>query len=287
MTVVIELRARFDEAENISLANRLQRAGAHVVYGIVGYKTHAKMMLVIRREDKKITRYVHLGTGNYHARTAKLYTDYGLITADKTIANDVHNVFMQLTSPGKTPELLKLLQSPFTLHDALWDKIQREQQNAIAGKPARIIAKMNSLVEPKTIRRLYEAAMAGVKIDLIVRGICCLKPGIEGVSDNIRVTSIIGRFLEHTRVFYFENDGDPEVYGASADWMDRNLFRRVETAFPFEDKKIKARVIEELNTYLNDNTQAWELHNNGEYTLISNDQEPLSAQRYLLEQSQQ
>jgi polyphosphate kinase len=287
VTVVIELRARFDEAENISLANRLQRAGAHVVYGIVGYKTHAKMMLVIRREDKKITRYVHLGTGNYHARTAKLYTDYGLITADKTIANDVHNVFMQLTSPGKTPELLKLLQSPFTLHDALWEKIQREQQNAIAGKPSRIIAKMNSLVEPKTIRRLYEAAMAGVKIDLIVRGICCLKPGIKGVSDNIRVTSIIGRFLEHTRVFYFENDGDPEVYGASADWMDRNLFRRVETAFPFEDKKIKARVIEELNTYLNDNTQAWELHNNGEYTLISNGQEPLSAQRYLLEQSQQ
>ena len=286
VTVVIELRARFDEAENIALANRLQQAGAHVVYGIVGYKTHAKMMLIIRREEKKIVRYVHLGTGNYHARTAKLYTDYGLLTSDKTLGIDVHNVFMQLTSPGKTPELAKLLQSPFTLHDALWEKIHREKQNALEGKPARIIAKMNSLVETKTIRVLYEAARAGVKISLIIRGICCLRPGIEGISDNIQVVSIIGRFLEHTRIFYFENNGDPEVYGASADWMDRNLFRRVETAFPFEDKKIKARVIEELNTYLDDNTQAWELHNNGEYTLVSNDKEPLSAQRYLLEQSQ-
>ena len=200
------------------------------------------MLLVIRREGKRLRHYVHLGTGNYHARTAKLYTDYGLITADKTIANDVHNVFMQLTSPGKTPELLKLLQSPFTLHDALWEKIQREQQHAIAGRPARIIAKMNSLVEPKTIRRLYEAAMSGVKIDLIVRGICCLKPGIQGVSDNIRVTSIIGRFLEHTRVFYFENDGDPEVFGSSADWMGRNFFRRVEVAFPFLIKHILHKV---------------------------------------------
>lgn len=286
VTVVIELRARFDEAENITLANRLQQAGAHVVYGIVGYKTHAKMMLIIRREDKKIARYVHLGTGNYHARTAKLYTDYGLITADKILANDVHNVFMQLTSPGKTPELTKLLQSPFTLHDTLWEKIHRERENALAGKPSRIIAKMNSLVEPKTIRVLYQAAMAGVKVELIVRGICCLRPGIEGVSDNIRVISIVGRFLEHTRVFYFENDGKPEVYGASADWMDRNLFRRVETAFPFEDKGIKARVIDELNTYLADNTQAWELHSDGEYTLMQNDADALSAQRFLLEQSQ-
>ena len=285
VTVVIELRARFDEAENITLANRLQTAGAHVVYGIVGYKTHAKMILVLRREGKKICRYVHLGTGNYHARTAKLYTDYGLLTADKTMANDVHQVFMQLTSPGKTPELAKLLQSPFTLHDVLWEKIQREEQNAKDGKPAHIIAKMNSLVESKTIRVLYQAAMAGVKVDLIVRGICCLRPGIEGISDNIRVISIIGRFLEHTRVFYFENKGQPEVYGASADWMDRNLFRRVEVAFPFEDKKIKTRVIDELNLYLKDNIQSWELHSDGQYTPISNHEEPLSTQRYLLERA--
>jgi len=285
VTVVIELCARFDEAENITLANRLQTAGAHVVYGIVGYKTHAKMILILRREGKKICRYVHLGTGNYHARTAKLYTDYGLLTADKTIANDVHQVFMQLTSPGKTPELVKLLQSPFTLHDVLWEKIQREEQNAKDGKPARIIAKMNSLVESKTIRVLYQAAMAGVKVDLIVRGICCLRPGIEGISDNIRVISIIGRFLEHTRIFYFENEGDPEVYGASADWMDRNLFRRVEVAFPFEDKTTRGRVIDELNIYLKDNTQSWKLDSDGQYTLINNDEEPLSTQRYLLEQA--
>jgi len=285
VTVVIELRARFDEAENITLANRLQTAGAHVVYGIVGYKTHAKMILILRREGKKICRYVHLGTGNYHARTAKLYTDYGLLTADKTMANDVHQVFMQLTSPGKTPDLAKLLQSPFTLHDVLWEKIQREEQNAKDGKPAHIIAKMNSLVESKTIRILYQAAMAGVKVDLIIRGISCLRPGIEGISDNIRVISIIGRFLEHTRIFYFENEGNPEVYGASADWMDRNLFRRVEVAFPFEDKKTRARVIDELNIHLKDNIQSWELHNDGQYTPISNDEEPLSAQRYLLEKA--
>ena len=284
VTVVIELRARFDEAENIALANRLQNAGAHVVYGIVGYKTHAKMLLIIRREGKKICRYVHLGTGNYHARTARLYTDYGLLTADKAIANDVHRVFMQLTSPGKTPDLAKLLQSPFNLHEALWKKIEREEQNAKDGKPAHIIAKMNSLVEPKTIRKLYRAAMAGVKVDLIIRGICCLRPGIEGISENIRVISIIGRFLEHTRVFYFDNNGKPEVYGASADWMDRNLFRRVETAFPFENKKIRVRVIEELNTYLADNTQAWTLQSDGQYTLYRNDEEPISAQRCLLEQ---
>jgi len=284
VTVVIELRARFDEAENIALANKLQKAGAQVVYGVVGFKTHAKMVLVIRREGKKMCRYVHLGTGNYHARTARLYTDYGLLTSDKTISSDVQQVFMQLTSPGKTPTLHKLLQSPFTLHEELWKKIAREEENARAGKPARIIAKMNSLVEPKTIRALYRASMAGVKISLIIRGICCLRPGIEGVSDNIQVISIIGQFLEHPRVFYFENDDhDSEIYASSADWMDRNLFRRVEIAFPIENKKIRQRMIEELNYYLEDNTQAWALQQDGQYQHINVAEGGFSAQRYLLE----
>lgn len=284
VTVIIELRARFDEAENIALANKLQKAGAHVVYGIVGYKTHAKMMLVIRREGNELRHYAHLGTGNYHARTAKLYTDYGLITADKQITQDVLKVFMQLTGPGMQPQLSKLLQSPFTLHESMWEKIAREENNARNGKPARIIAKMNSLVEAKTIRRLYRAAMAGVEIDLVIRGICCLRPGIEGVSENIRVHSIIGRFLEHTRVAYFENNGKPEVYCGSADWMDRNMFRRVETAFPIENKKLRERIIEELQLYLNDNSQSWQLQSDGEYVLSeTGDSEVCSAQLSLLE----
>ena len=229
-------------------------------------------------------RYVHLGTGNYHARTARVYTDYGLMTSDKTMCNDVQQVFMQLTSPGKTPQLKKLLQSPFTLHEALWEKIAREEANAIAGKPASIIAKMNSLVEPKTIRALYQASMAGVKIQLIIRGICCLRPGVPGISDNIKVISVIGRFLEHTRVFYFENDGgDAEIYASSADWMDLNLFRRVEVAFPIESKKLRERMLEELNDYLRDDKKAWVLQSDGEYQLTGNLETGFSAQRYLLE----
>lgn len=283
VTVVIELRARFDEAENIALANKLQKAGAHVVYGIVGYKTHAKMILVMRREGGKMTHYAHLGTGNYHARTAKLYTDYGLLTSNKAICRDVQHVFMQLTGPGQKPELKKVLQSPFTLHETIWRLIAREEENAQAGKPARVIAKMNSLVEPRTIRALYQASMAGVEIKLIVRGICCLRPGIEGVSENIQVRSIIGRFLEHTRVFYFHNEGSPEIYGSSADWMDRNLFRRVETAFPIENKKLRDRVIEELNFYLSDNTQAWRLKQDAQYELLTGGEESCSAQQALLE----
>ncbi len=284
VTVVIELRARFDEAENIVLANKLQKAGAQVVYGIVGYKTHAKMILVVRREGSRMTHYAHLGTGNYHARTTKLYTDYGLLTSNKAICRDVQHVFMQLTGPGQKPTLKKVLQSPFTLHETIWRLIVREEENARNGKPARIIAKMNSLVEPKTIRALYQASMAGVDIRLIVRGICCLRPGIEGVSENITVCSIIGRFLEHTRVFYFHNGGNPEVYGSSADWMDRNLFRRVETAFPVENKRLRDRIIEELDFYLMDNSQAWLLQRDGRYIPSMTDGgESYSAQRALLE----
>ena len=219
VTVVIELRARFDEEENLLLANRLQEAGAVVVYGVVGYKTHAKMMLIVRRENKKLCRYVHLGTGNYHAGNARLYTDYSLITCNNDITEDVHKVFQQLTGMGKALSIKKLYHAPFTLHKGLLTLINKETDNAKKGKPARIIVKMNSLTEPKIIMALYQASQAGVQVDCIVRGMCRLVPGIEGVSDNIRVRSIIGRFLEHTRVYYFLAGGNHKIYGSSADWM--------------------------------------------------------------------
>ena len=285
VTVVVELRARFDEAANIGLANRLQEAGAHVVYGVVGHKTHAKMMLIVRREGRRLRRYVHLGTGNYHSRTARLYTDYGLMTTRTAIGEDVHRVFLQLTSLGKVSALNHLLESPFTLHPGMLDKIAREQAHAEAGCPGRIIVKVNALVEPKVIRALYAASQAGVEIDLIVRGMCCLRPGVEGVSETIRVRSIIGRFLEHTRVFYFANNGDPELFCSSADWMERNFFRRVETAFPVLDTELRDRVLADLQTYLADNTQAWVLDSNGHYERLTpgSDEEAVSAQHALLE----
>ncbi len=284
VTVVIELRARFDEQENINLANRLQKAGAHVVYGVVGYKTHAKMMLVVRREGERLRHYAHLGTGNYHPRTARLYTDYGLFTSDEAIGQDMHNIFLQLTGLGKVSKLNKLLQAPFTLHAALLEKIEREARNAERGKPARIIVKLNALVEPRLIRALYQAAMKGVEIDLIIRGICCLRPGIKGISERIRVRSIIGRFLEHTRVYYFENGGTPELWCASADWMERNMFHRVEVAFPIETKKLRNRLIDELQCYLEDNTQAWILQRDGSYQRLTPEgKKPCSAQTTLLQ----
>lgn len=265
VTVVIELRARFDEEANIALATRLQEAGAHVVYGVVGYKTHAKLLMVVRREGRNIRRYCHLGTGNYHAGTARQYTDYGFMTCDRDIGEDVHKLFHQLTGLGKAIKLKKLLQSPFTLHKGMIDLIRQEADNARAGKPSRIIGKMNSLVEPQVIRALYEASQAGVKVELIVRGICCLRPGVPGVSENIKVRSIVGRFLEHHRVFYFENAGEPRLYISSADWMNRNFFQRVEAATPIEDKKIIQRILREITLYLKDNTQAWLLESDGRY----------------------
>ena len=284
VTVVIELRARFEEEANINLASRLQEAGAHVVYGVVGYKTHAKLILVVRREAGHLRHYVHLGTGNYHDRTARLYTDYGLLTCDNAIGEDVHKVFLQLTSIGRVGKLKKLLQSPFSLHQELLAKIEREVNHARNGKPAKLMGKMNALVEPQIIQALYGASQAGVEIDLVVRGICCLRPGIPGVSDRIRVRSIVGRFLEHTRVYWFHNDGKEEVYCASADWMDRNFFRRVEIAFPVDDKALRARVVKEsLVGYLADNTQAWELQADGSYRRLRPDQQtPESAQDTLL-----
>jgi len=267
VTVVIELMARFDEAENITLANRLQKAGAHVVYGIVGKKTHGKIILVIRREKNNLRRYAHFGTGNYHQITSRLYTDYGMLTSDDELTADAHEIFLELTSFTKAPSLKAILQAPFTLYKTLLELIDIEIENAQQGRPARIIAKFNSLVEPQIIQAMYRASRAGVKIQLIIRGICCLRPGIQGVSENIEVRSIVGRFLEHTRVFYFYNDEDPKVYCSSADWMDRNFFRRVEVCWPIKEEVLRDRILNELQIYLNDNTHAWILRSNGSYTL--------------------
>jgi len=285
VTVVIELRARFDEAANVALATRLQRAGVHVTYGVVGYKTHAKMVLVVRREGKRLRHYVHLATGNYHLRTARLYTDYGLLTCRKYIGEDVHRVFNQLTSLGKVPKLNRLLHSPFTLHKGLIQKIERETEHAEAGRPARIIIKVNALIEPQLIQALYRASQAGAEIDLIVRGMCSLRPGVRGASDRIRVRSIVGRFLEHTRAFYFLNGGDEQVYASSADWMERNMFRRVEVCFPLENPILRQRVIKDLGWYLKDNTHAWLLASDGSYHLTrpTQGETPFSVQDALLE----
>ena len=239
VTAVIELRARFDEEANIHLAANLQEAGVQVVYGIVGHKAHAKMLMIVRRERRVLRRYIHLGTGNYHAGTAALYTDLGLLTANPEIGEDVHRVFMELSGLGRVLKMTHLLHSPFTLHKALLEKIRRETENANEGLPAGIDVKMNSLTERKTIRALYEASQAGVRVRLLIRGICCLRPGIPGVSENIRVRSVIGRFLEHARVYCFENGGDREVWCSSADWMDRNLFQRVEVAFPILERTLR------------------------------------------------
>ncbi|WP_312348092.1 polyphosphate kinase 1 [Stenotrophomonas acidaminiphila] len=286
VTVVVELRARFDEEANLGLADRLQDAGVQVVYGVVGYKTHAKMLLIVRREGRKLRRYVHLGTGNYHSGTARAYTDLSLITADPDIGNDVHQLFQQLSGLASKMKLECLLQSPFTLHAGLLQRIERETRLALDGRPGRIIAKMNALNEPQVIRALYAASQAGVQIDLIVRGACTLRPGVEGVSDNIRVRSIVGRFLEHSRVYWFGNNGAPELYCASADWLERNLLRRVETCFPILDSDLARRIYREvLQNYLDDNLNAWELQADGRYRkcVPQPGQPPHSAQQALLE----
>ncbi len=266
VTVVVELLARFDEEANINWASRLEEVGAHVVYGVVGHKTHSKIAMIVRREAGKLRRYVHLGTGNYHPGTARLYTDFGLLTCHEEICTDVNEVFTQLTGLGRAGKLTHLWQSPFNLHNQILNAINNEIQNIKAGKPSRIIAKMNALLEPRIIQTLYAASNSGVSIDLIVRGACALRPGIQGMSENIRVRSIIGRFLEHTRIFYFCNNNAHNVYLSSADWMDRNFFRRIELCFPVLDDRLKKRVINEgLKPYLRDNCQAWEMDQNGDY----------------------
>ncbi|PCJ45557.1 MAG: polyphosphate kinase 1 [Moraxellaceae bacterium] len=286
VTVIVELRARFDEASNIEIASRLQEAGVIVVYGIVGYKTHSKMILVVRREGQKLKRYVHLGTGNYHAGNARLYSDYSLITAQDGVTEDVHKIFQELTGMGRAAKLREIHHAPFTLHPKLLGLIERERDNAIAGKPAKVFLKTNSLTEPKIIQALYQASQAGVEVRLIVRGMCCLRPGIKGVSENIEVRSIVGRFLEHTRVYYFHNRDNAEIFCSSADLMERNLFRRVETCFPILDPKLKKRVLKEgLEVFFEDNVQAWILQSDGSYIKVERKEgdEPYLAQDILLE----
>jgi polyphosphate kinase len=289
VTVVVELLARFDEEANINWAERLEESGAQVVYGVFGLKTHAKLALLLRREKDasgktQLQRYAHLGTGNYHPRTARLYTDFGLLTVNPDICTDVEEVFLHITSLAKANRLKRLWLAPFTMHRHLLEAIRRETRHAKEGRPARIVAKMNALLEEAVIRALYTASQAGVKIELVVRGACALRPGVKGVSDNIRVRSIVGRFLEHHRVWQFHNDGAEDVYLASADWMGRNLFRRIEVAFPVLDPALKARVIDEgLKPYLADSQDAWELAADGTYAKPRTKGKATSAQLELLE----
>ena len=266
VTVVVELMARFDEANNVNWAQQLENAGAHVVYGVFGYKVHAKMALVIRREDGVLKRYAHLGTGNYHQGTSRIYTDFGIITDDDQITADVNTLFMEITGLGKPGRLNKLYQSPFTLHKMVINRSRQETAHAKAGKPARITAKMNSLIEPSVIDALYQASAAGVQVDLIVRGMCTLRPGVKGLSENIRVRSIVGRQLEHSRIYCFHNNGADDTFISSADWMGRNFFRRIEVATPVTTPTLKKRVIHEgLTMALDDNTHAWLMQPDGSY----------------------
>ncbi len=293
VTVVVELLARFDEQTNMQWAAKLEAVGAHVIYGVVGHKCHAKMLLIVRRElitkgrskgKYQLKRYAHLGTGNYHPRTAKSYTDFGLLTCDSQITSDMHYVFQQLTGTGKHISLTKLWQSPFTMQEEVIKNIRGEIKNVKLGKKAHIIAKMNALLEPSVIQELYRASQAGVKIDLIIRGVCALMPGVQGLSENIKVRSVIGRFLEHHRIYYFLADGKENIYLSSADWMDRNLYRRVEVAFPVEDPAIKERVIQEgLKMLLKDNQSAWVMNSEGKYRrLKTRSKTPYIAQLEIL-----
>ena len=282
VTVVVELMARFEEETNLNWAARLEDVGAHVVYGVVGHKTHAKMLLVVRREEGRLRRYAHLGTGNYHPRTARLYTDFGLLTANEAITADMNEIFRQLTGLSKARKLNHLWQSPFTLHDNVLSAIGAEAARSKGGVRGRIVAKMNSLLEPRVIAALYAASGAGVKVELIVRGACALVPGVAGVSDNIRVVSAVGRFLEHSRIFWFGNGGEPLVLLSSADWMSRNFFRRVEVCFPILDGKLAKRIYTEgLAPYLKRDAGIWELDQQGEYRLHASE---LPVQARLLEQ---
>jgi len=282
VTVVVELFARFDEEANINWAAKLEDAGAHVVYGVVGHKTHAKMAMVVRRENGELRRYVHLSTGNYHPKTARIYTDLGLFTCHPEICADVNDVFAQLTGLGKSNKLKHLWQSPFNLKTNLLKAIAQETQIAKSGKPAKIIAKMNALLEQDIIEALYTASQAGVKIELIVRGVCALIPGIAGISQNITVRSVVGRFLEHTRIFYFYNQGAEDLYLSSADWMYRNLYKRIEICFPILNPKIKKRIIKEaLKYYLKDYSQGWLMNADGSYRK-GRSKQGFSAQRALM-----
>jgi polyphosphate kinase len=280
---LVELKARFDEANNIHWAKQLEDSDVHVVYGVVGLKTHCKALLIVRRDEDRIRHYVHLGTGNYHPRTARIYTDLSLLTTNPELTGEVATLFNTLTGLAEYPGFKKLLVAPFDLAERFEAMIKRERDHALAGKPSRIIVKLNSLVDENIIVSLYEASCAGVKIDLIVRGTCCLRPGLPGVSENIRVISIVGRFLEHSRIFHFANAGNPEVYLGSSDWMPRNFYRRVEVAFPIEDENLRAEIIEEiLPAFLKDRVKARALMPDGSYIRLKPeaDEHPSQAQLF-------
>ena len=286
VTAIVELRARFDEAANIQWARRLEEAGAHVIYGVVGLKTHCKALLIVRRDSDQLRRYVHLATGNYHQRTARIYTDFGLLTTNPQVTEEVAIVFNTLTGLAGYPGLKKLMVAPFDMKKRLIEKIERERDHARAGRPARIVAKLNSLVDQEIIETLYEASSAEVTIDLIVRGICCLRPKVPGLSEYIRVISIVGRFLEHSRIYYFENGGQPEVYLSSADWMPRNFLRRVEVAFPIETPALRNLIVKEvLPRFLDDRVKARELQPDGSYRRLKPEgpEEPSQAQWHFRE----
>lgn len=267
VTVIVEIKARFDEANNIHWAKQLEDVGVHVVYGIVGMKTHCKTCMIVRREGEKLKRYVHLGTGNYNPKTAKLYTDLSLFTANSKITEEVAALFNTLTGYAHTPHFKKLLVAPFNLHSSIQKFILREVRNAKNGLPARIIIQANSLVDKTTIDNLYKASQAGVKVDLIIRGICNLVPNVKGLSENIRVRSILGRFLEHARIYYFQNskNNEPLLYAGSADAMPRNFFKRIECVFPIEDPENRQRILDILAMYLKDNANVSSLRSNGVY----------------------
>jgi polyphosphate kinase len=285
VVTLVEIKARFDEASNLSWASKLEEAGVHVVYGIVGLKTHTKVALVIRREGESLQRYVHIGTGNYNSKTAKLYTDLGLLSCHPDLGSDLTDLFNYLTGFSKQKSYRKLLVAPVSLRAGMVALIQREIDHARQGNPARIVAKMNALIDQPIIKLLYQASQAGVQVDLLVRGMCCLRPGIPGVSDHIRVVSIVGRYLEHSRIFWFHNQGADEFYIGSADWMPRNLDRRVEAITPVEDPGCAAELQEIMGILLADNRQAWELQADGSYHQRhpTPEQPEYSAQTVLME----
>jgi polyphosphate kinase len=282
VTVVVELKARFDEQENLALASRLQEAGAVVCYGVVGYKTHAKMMLILRKEVGGYRRYVHLGTGNYHVKNARIYTDYSLFSCHEELAEDIHKIFQQLTGMGQTLPMKRIFNAPFTLHKKLLELIDNEISAAARGQFAKIILKVNGLSERHVIARLYDASQAGVQVELIVRGVCALRPGVAGLSDNIRIKSVIGRFLEHSRVYYFEN-ATSKVYCSSADIMERNLYNRIEVCFPILAAKLEARIVKDLELFIADEGQSWSLDSNGDYQLMDPRSQHTMVQQALLD----
>ncbi len=285
VSALVELKARFDEENNINWARKLESVGVHVVYGLVGLKTHTKVVLVVRREEGRIRRYVHIGTGNYNPKTARLYTDIGLLSCREELGADLTDLFNYLTGYSRQQSYRRLLVAPVNLRDRMISLIRRETEHARDGRHARIVAKMNALIDPYIIATLYEASQAGVQIDLIVRGMCCLRPQLAGISDNIRVVSIVGRFLEHSRIFYFHNNGNSEVFIGSADWMPRNLDRRVEAVTPVEDPGISKDLQEILGIMLSDNRQAWDLQADGHYVQRrpTTDSQELSSQKILME----